>query len=159
MITRGKRSSRGRSRWREPSSWPVLVHCHASMDRSPAWMGLYRFVVEGWTLADAFREIEHHRGLRPKASVILLYNRVLPLLAPERCALDPTAALLQTSRRGNGRPDDSSGNGGLGGLAGETCPRLGQNDVTESGEITLEPARSRASSSPAASLVSGRENR
>jgi predicted protein tyrosine phosphatase len=89
---------------REPSSWPVLVHCHASMDRSPAWMGLYRFVVQGWTLADAFREIEHHRGLRPKASVILLYNRVLPLLAPEQCALDPTAALLRRCAEGTVDP-------------------------------------------------------
>ena len=56
----------------DPSAWPILVHCHASMDRSPAWMGLYRFVVQGWPLADALREIERHRGLRPKASVTLL---------------------------------------------------------------------------------------
>ena len=65
-----------------PSAWPILVHCHASMDRSPAWMGLYRFVVQGWPLADALREIECHRGLRPKASVTLLYNRVLPSSPP-----------------------------------------------------------------------------
>jgi hypothetical protein len=79
----------------DPANWPILVHCHASMDRSPAWVGLYRFVVEKWPLADALRELEHHRGLRPKASVTLLYNRMIPLLAPERAAKDPTAALLQ----------------------------------------------------------------
>jgi predicted protein tyrosine phosphatase len=79
---------------RDPSAWPILVHCHASMDRSPAWTGIYRFVVQGWSLADAIREIEHHRGLRPAASVTLLYNRVLPRLAPERWSADPTAALL-----------------------------------------------------------------
>jgi hypothetical protein len=88
----------------KPSAWPVLVHCHASMDRSPAWMGLYRFVVQGWPLADAFREIEHHRGLRPKASVILLYNRVLPALAPERYGVDPTAALLRRCAEGTVDP-------------------------------------------------------
>jgi predicted protein tyrosine phosphatase len=106
---------------REPSCWPVLVHCHASMDRSPAWMGLYRFVVGEWQLSDALREIEHHRGLRPKASVILLYNRVLPALAPVRSALDPTAALLKWCARGtvdpmieiaNRRAESASGRGG-----------------------------------------------
>jgi hypothetical protein len=80
---------------REPGSWPILVHCHASMDRSPAWMGIYRFVVEGWPLADALRDVERHRGLRPRASVTLLYLHVLPRLAPERCAEDPTFALLR----------------------------------------------------------------
>jgi hypothetical protein len=87
-----------------PDSWPVLVHCHASMDRSPAWMGLYRFVVQNWPLADAIREIERHRGLRPKASVTLLYNRVLPKLAPERAASDPTVPLLQSFASGTEDP-------------------------------------------------------
>ncbi len=86
---------------RDPESWPILVHCHASMDRSPAWMGIYRFVVEGWPLADALREIERHRGLRPKAAVTILYTRILPLLAPERCAADPTFALLRECAAGS----------------------------------------------------------
>jgi protein tyrosine phosphatase (PTP) superfamily phosphohydrolase (DUF442 family) len=88
----------------DPSSWPVLVHCHASMDRSPAWMGIYRFVVQGWPLADAIREIEWHRGLRPRASVTLLYLSVLPKLAPERCAHDPTIALLRECASGRVAP-------------------------------------------------------
>ena len=88
----------------DPSTWPILVHCHASMDRSPAWMGLYRFVVQGWPLADALREIERHRGLRPKASVTLLYNRVLPRLAPERSALDPTVPFLRECAAGTADP-------------------------------------------------------
>ena len=74
------------------------------MDRSPAWMGLYRFVVQGWPLADALREIERHRGLRPKASVTLLYNRVLPRLAPERSALDPTVPFLRECAAGTADP-------------------------------------------------------
>jgi Tyrosine phosphatase family len=80
---------------RDPSTWPILVHCHASMDRSPAWVGIYRFVVEGWPLADAIREIERHRGLRPKAAVTVLYTQILPKIAPELCAQDPTFALLK----------------------------------------------------------------
>jgi hypothetical protein len=88
----------------DPSAWPVLVHCHASMDRTPAWMGLYRFVVQGWALADALREIEHHRGLRPKASVTLLYNRVLPRLARDRADHDPTALLLLRCAEGTADP-------------------------------------------------------
>jgi hypothetical protein len=88
----------------DPAAWPVLVHCHASMDRSPAWMGLYRYVVQGWPLVDALREVEQHRGLRPKASVTLLYNRVLPLLAPQRAAQDPTLALLRQCAQGTDDP-------------------------------------------------------
>jgi O-methyltransferase involved in polyketide biosynthesis len=58
-------------------------------------MGIYRFVVEGRPLDAIMREIEGHRGYRPKASVIMLYNRVLAPRAPEHYAQDPTAALLR----------------------------------------------------------------
>jgi protein tyrosine phosphatase (PTP) superfamily phosphohydrolase (DUF442 family) len=85
---------------RDPAAWPILVHCHASMDRSPAWMAMYRFVVQGWPLADAIKELERHRGLRPRASVTVLYDEVLPRLAPERCAADPTFALLKQFAEG-----------------------------------------------------------
>src|SRR5262249_6542890 len=36
----------------DPSAWPILVHCHGCMDRSPAWMGIYRFVVQGRPLLE-----------------------------------------------------------------------------------------------------------
>jgi hypothetical protein len=78
----------------DPDAWPILVHCHGCMDRTPAWVGVYQFVVEGRPLAEIMTFIERHRGYRPKASVTLLYNRILPRLAPERYALDPSAALL-----------------------------------------------------------------
>ncbi len=90
---------------RDPKNWPILVHCHASMDRSPAWVGIHRFVVEGWPLVDALREIERHRGLRPKAAVTVLYAQILPKIAPERCAEDPTFALLQEFAAGSGQPE------------------------------------------------------
>jgi Tyrosine phosphatase family len=90
---------------RDPKTWPILVHCHASMDRSPAWVGIYRFVVEGWPLVDALRELERHRGLRPKAAVTVLYTQILPKIAPQRCAEDPTFALLKECAAGSSPPD------------------------------------------------------
>ena len=75
----------------DPSAWPILVHCHGCMDRSPCWMGIYRFVVQGRPLREIVQEIEAHRGVRPKAVVTLLYNRVLARRAPQRFATDPTA--------------------------------------------------------------------
>jgi hypothetical protein len=85
---------------RDPNAWPILVHCHACMDRTPAWMGIYRFVVQQRPLVEVLREIEQHRGYRPKASVILLYNRVLAPRAPDHYASDPTAALLRACAAG-----------------------------------------------------------
>ncbi|MFO0960245.1 MAG: protein tyrosine phosphatase [Isosphaeraceae bacterium] len=85
----------------DPDSWPVLIHCHACMDRTPAWLGIYRFVVQGRPLLEVMQEIERHRGYRPKASVVLLFNWDLPRLAPDRHREDPTAQLLM--RCGQGR--------------------------------------------------------
>ncbi len=88
----------------DPNAWPILVHCHGCMDRSPAWMGIYRFVVENRPLDQIMSEIEAHRGLRPKASVTLLYNRVLAVRAPERFASDPTARELVRNAHGTSDP-------------------------------------------------------
>lgn len=87
-----------------PEFWPVLIHCHACMDRTPAWVGIYKFVVESRPLDEVFRFIEGHRGYRPKASVTLLYNRVLPRLSPERYRNDPTAELLRRAADGTEDP-------------------------------------------------------
>jgi protein tyrosine phosphatase (PTP) superfamily phosphohydrolase (DUF442 family) len=88
----------------DPAAWPILVHCHACMDRTPAWWGIYQFVVEGRPLREILQEIERHRGCRPKASVTLLYNRVLPSRAPARYAGDPTARLLRRCAEGTEDP-------------------------------------------------------
>jgi hypothetical protein len=85
---------------RDPSAWPILVHCHGCVDRSPAWMGIYHFLVQGRPLDEVMQEVERHRGYRPKASVILLYNRVLPPRAGARYWRDPTAALLRRCAEG-----------------------------------------------------------
>jgi hypothetical protein len=87
-----------------PDAWPILVHCHGCMDRSPAWMGIYRFVVERKPLAEIFAEIERHRGSRPKAVVTLQYNRKLPVRAPEQFANDPTARRLHEALAGTRDP-------------------------------------------------------
>jgi hypothetical protein len=71
------------------------------MDRSPAWMGIYRFVVQGRTLEEILKEIEAHRGYRPKASVTLLFNRALANRAPEHYRTDPLAAKLREYAHGN----------------------------------------------------------
>lgn len=84
----------------DPDAWPILLHCHGCMDRSVAWMGIYRFVVQKRPLDEIFQEIEAHRGLRPKASVTLLYNRVLEPRAPEHYEADPSAPILRESARG-----------------------------------------------------------
>ena len=88
----------------DPDAWPILVHCHGCMDRSPAWMGMYRFLIEKQPLAAIFREIEQHRGTRPKAVVTLQYNRKLPQRAPEQFANDPTGALLLRCAAGTKDP-------------------------------------------------------
>lgn len=85
---------------RDPEAWPILVHCHGCMDRTPAWMGIYRFVVQGKPLLDILQEIERHRGDRPKGMIYLLYNRVLPKYAPERHRDDPTARILEERAAG-----------------------------------------------------------
>ncbi len=87
----------------DPDAWPILVHCHACMDRTPTWLGVYRFLVEGRPITEIFREIERHRGYRPKASVALVFRHVLPGLAPSRCASDPS--FVQLLRDTAGTPD------------------------------------------------------
>jgi protein tyrosine phosphatase (PTP) superfamily phosphohydrolase (DUF442 family) len=93
----------------DESAWPILVHCHGCMDRSPAWMGIYKFVVKGRPLEEVMQEIERHRGYRPKASVILLYNRVLAERAGARYRSDPTAALLRRCAEGTLDPVVATG--------------------------------------------------
>jgi hypothetical protein len=97
----------------DPGAWPILVHCHGCMDRTPAWWGIYRFVIQGDPLADILRDIERHRGYRPKASVTLLYNRVLPCRAPQHYRRDPTAAKLVAWAHGARDPDPEAAGAAL----------------------------------------------
>lgn len=85
---------------RDPEAWPILVHCHGCMDRTPAWAGIYRFVIKGEPLLGIIQEIERHRGDRPKGMIYLLYNRVLAKYAPERHRGDPTARILEQCAAG-----------------------------------------------------------
>ncbi|WP_169977857.1 protein-tyrosine phosphatase family protein [Tautonia rosea] len=88
----------------DPEAWPILLHCHACMDRTPAWWGIYQFVVQQRPLIESMQAIEQHRGSRPKGSVTLLYNRVLARLAPDRFRTDPTSTVLQRNARGTPDP-------------------------------------------------------
>ena len=48
----------------DPANRPVVVHCHLGADRTGALVALYRVVVQGWSKADAIREMDdggyHH---------------------------------------------------------------------------------------------------
>ena len=73
------------------------------MDRTPAWLGIYRFLYEGRALAEVLREIEQHRGYRPKASVTCCTTT--PSASEPRSATvaDPTGRPPDPQRRG--QPD------------------------------------------------------
>ena len=114
---------------RDPDAWPILVHCHGCMDRTPAWMGIYRFVVQGRPLDEILREIERHRGYRPKASVTLLYNRVLSPRAPERYAADPTASLLRACAEGTRDPYEDQLRAETRGANPSPAPRVSRGDA------------------------------
>jgi hypothetical protein len=125
----------------DPDAWPILVHCHGCMDRSPAWMGIYRFVVQGRPLIEILQEIERHRGYRPKASVTLLFNRVLPSRAPERYARDPTAALLKRCARGTRDPYDEYLEARARRANPEPAPRVSRATGTPASLPNLTPER------------------
>ena len=109
----------------DPNAWPILVHCHGCMDRTPAWWGIYRFAVQGDALADILRDIERHRGYRPKASITLLYNRVLPRVAPEHYKQDATAARLVEWAHGTRDPDEALIEAGTELANQDGAPRVG----------------------------------
>lgn len=113
---------------RDPDAWPILVHCHACMDRTPAWWGIYQFVIEGQPLERVMQQIEQHRGTRPKASVTLLYNRVLAPRAPGRHARDPTAQLLKRCAAGTRDPIFEQVRAEARRANGAPSPRVSQRD-------------------------------
>jgi len=51
----------------DPANRPLLIHCQHGADRTGAMVALYRVVVQGWTKADAIREMNqggyHHSFL------------------------------------------------------------------------------------------------
>lgn len=89
---------------RDPENWPVLVHCHGNMDRTPAWLGMYRFYYQGWSLAEVFAAIERHRGYRPKGGTSVLYCDVLSEIDPEKWSKDPVARRLEEQTKGFSQP-------------------------------------------------------
>ena len=91
---------------RDPAAWPILVHCHACMDRTPAWVGFFRYREKGWELKEVWKAIEQHRGLRPKATVFLLYHHVIPRLGVTWPDPAPFTAWLAGLTRGVPDPYD-----------------------------------------------------
>lgn len=90
---------------RNPENWPVLVHCHGNMDRTPAWVGMFRFHFQGWNLTEVLTAIERHRGYRPKGGVSVLYCDVLSKIDKERWEKDPVARRLEVYTKGYTQPE------------------------------------------------------
>jgi protein tyrosine/serine phosphatase len=44
----------------DPSNYPVLIHCKAGLHRTGIFAALYRMEYEGWTRAEAIRELKSH---------------------------------------------------------------------------------------------------
>ena len=79
---------------RDPDAWPILVHCHGCMDRSPAWMGIYRFLVEGEPLDDDLPRDRAAPGVAAQG------GRHAPV-QPEAPAAGPRAVRRRPDRAGS----------------------------------------------------------
>jgi hypothetical protein len=86
----------------DPGNRPLLIHCQHGADRTGAMVALYRVVVQGWTKADAIREMNqggyHHSFLWKnldryvnRADVAAL-RKELGLAAPSTAANGGTGA-------------------------------------------------------------------
>jgi rhodanese-related sulfurtransferase len=45
-----------------PDNQPILVHCQSGADRTGVACAVYRMAVDGWTLAEAWEELECYGG-------------------------------------------------------------------------------------------------
>jgi protein tyrosine/serine phosphatase len=45
-----------------PDNQPILVHCQSGADRTGVACAAYRMAVDGWTLAEAWEELECYGG-------------------------------------------------------------------------------------------------
>ena len=66
----------------DPSNHPVLVHCAAGEERSGVMTAIYRMAVNGWTPAEAIREMQEY-GFEPEkkpemARVVETFPATLP---------------------------------------------------------------------------------
>jgi tyrosine-protein phosphatase SIW14 len=46
----------------DPENQPILVHCQSGADRTGVACAAYRMAVDGWTLAEAWEELECYGG-------------------------------------------------------------------------------------------------
>lgn len=78
---------------RNPANHPVLIHCFAGMHRTGTYCAVYRMEMDGWSSADAIREMQHFGYTREDADVLAYlesYKRKAPAGATE--AAEPIAA-------------------------------------------------------------------
>lgn len=55
---------------RDPSARPILMHCIEGQNRTPAWLALYRISEQGWSLPEAYAEMERISGQRLKSYLV-----------------------------------------------------------------------------------------
>lgn len=77
----------------EPSNFPVLVHCAAGEERSGVMVAVYRMAVNGWSAAQALREMEAY-GFEPeKEPAMRRFVESFPAASARRELLaDPSSA-------------------------------------------------------------------
>ena len=75
---------------KDPSNYPLFVHCRHGQDRTGVAVGLYRVYVQGWTPADAYKEMIA-RGFHPDSEIGLrcYFDEKTGLRAPSICAFIP----------------------------------------------------------------------
>jgi hypothetical protein len=85
----------------DPGNRPLLIHCQHGADRTGAMVALYRVVVQGWSKADAIREMNeggYHHSFLWKNLDRYVRRADVAALRQELGLADPSAA-------GNGRAE------------------------------------------------------
>ncbi len=85
-----------------PANHPVLIHCFAGMHRTGTFCAVYRMEVEGWTSAEAIREMKHF-GYVQEDWDVLGYLENYPRQGPAE-APSPAATLRHASHSADDEP-------------------------------------------------------
>lgn len=88
----------------DPANRPLVIHCQHGADRTGAVVALYRVVVEGWSKADAVREMNeggfHHSSLWRNLDDYVLKANV-EVLRRKLGIVQPATSPVQTLLAGN----------------------------------------------------------